>query len=45
MIESWLASITSVVQKYNPKILCIHCQEVGGKDFDVSIDSVNEFVM
>jgi len=45
MIQSWLDSITSVVQKYNPKILCIHCQEVGGKDFDVSIDSVNEFVI
>jgi len=44
MIEAWLASITSVVSKYKPKIVCIHCQEVGGKDFNVSHPLLESFV-
>lgn len=44
MIEAWLNSITSVVNKYKPKILCIHCQEVGGKDFNISINLIETFV-
>lgn len=44
MIAVWLNSLTSVVNKYKPKIVCIHCQEVGGKDFNISRNLVDSFI-
>ena len=28
MVEAWLNSLTSVVNKYKPKIVCIHCRHL-----------------
>lgn len=44
MIEAWLNTITSVVEKYKPRIVCIHCQEVGGKNFEISLPSLEKFI-
>ena len=44
MIESWLHSLSSVVSKYKPKVLCVHCQEVGGKHFNISVPIVESFI-
>ena len=36
--------IFQCIQTYKPGILALHCQEVGGKNYEASMQHVNQFV-
>ncbi|KAK3758640.1 hypothetical protein RRG08_019549 [Elysia crispata] len=44
MFPGWLKSFFECIQTYKPGILALHCQEVGGKNYEASMQHVNHFV-
>lgn len=42
--ERWFAEIVKVVGQLDPDMIAIHCQEIGGKEFEVTMSKVHEFV-
>ncbi|GCC39043.1 hypothetical protein chiPu_0023350, partial [Chiloscyllium punctatum] len=41
----WLQEFYQVVNRYKPHFLAVHCQEIGGKDYEVGMEHVDKFVM
>ncbi|XP_071168929.1 inositol polyphosphate-5-phosphatase A-like isoform X1 [Mytilus edulis] len=44
MLKIWLREFLKSVQHYQPGLLALHCQEVGGKNYEDSMQHVNKFV-
>ncbi|CAC5356008.1 E3.1.3.56 [Mytilus coruscus] len=44
MLKIWLREFLKTVQHYQPGLLALHCQEVGGKNYEDSMQHVNKFV-
>ncbi|GCB77784.1 hypothetical protein scyTo_0015712 [Scyliorhinus torazame] len=40
----WLQEFYQVVKKYTPHFIALHCQEIGGKDYETGMVHVNKFV-
>ncbi|XP_038641389.1 inositol polyphosphate-5-phosphatase A-like [Scyliorhinus canicula] len=40
----WLQEFYQVVKKYTPHFIALHCQEIGGKDYEAGMVHVNKFV-
>ncbi|XP_041064975.1 inositol polyphosphate-5-phosphatase A-like isoform X1 [Carcharodon carcharias] len=41
----WLQEFYQVVSKYRPHFLAVHCQEIGGKDYETGMVHVDKFVI
>ena len=44
LIPQWLAQVCQQIKTQKPAFIAIHCQEVGGKNFEQSMENVDEFV-
>lgn len=44
LLQSWVTTFLCAVQRLQPKFLALHCQEVGGKNYEVSMQHVDLFV-
>nr|XP_018899008.1 PREDICTED: uncharacterized protein LOC109031743 isoform X1 [Bemisia tabaci] len=44
MLKIWTEEFLSTVSKLNPKFIALHCQEVGGKNYEHCTQPVEEFV-
>ncbi|XP_053407882.1 inositol polyphosphate-5-phosphatase A-like isoform X2 [Mercenaria mercenaria] len=44
MLKIWLKEFLAAVQEMEPGMVAIHCQEVGGKNYEASMQHVNQFV-
>jgi len=44
LIPQWLSQVCKQIQAQKPAFVAIHCQEVGGKNFEQSMENVDEFV-
>lgn len=42
--ETWLTEFYQTVQSHKPHFLALHCQEVGGKNYEASMSHVDNFV-
>jgi inositol-1,4,5-trisphosphate 5-phosphatase len=42
--QNWLAEFEKVVVQADPDLVALHCQEVGGKDFELCMPKVQDFV-
>jgi inositol-1,4,5-trisphosphate 5-phosphatase len=42
--ENWLAEFEKVISQADPDLVALHCQEIGGKDFEIQMPKVTEFV-
>ncbi|XP_051780170.1 inositol polyphosphate-5-phosphatase A isoform X1 [Erpetoichthys calabaricus] len=44
-IESnWLREFYKTIHRYKPYFIALHCQEVGGKDYELNISHVEDFI-
>lgn len=44
LLESWLQQFLLTVHRLRPQLLALHCQEVGGKNYEQSMQHVDRFV-
>ncbi|KAJ8985047.1 hypothetical protein NQ317_016958 [Molorchus minor] len=44
MLKIWTEEFLSTVSKLDPKFIALHCQEVGGKNYELSMKHVEHFV-
>lgn len=44
MLKLWLKEFLKCVSYYEPEFVALHCQEVGGKNYEASMQHVNQFV-
>ncbi|XP_071947018.1 inositol polyphosphate-5-phosphatase A-like isoform X2 [Antedon mediterranea] len=44
MMPIWLKAFYKVLQRLQPRFVAIHCQEVGGKNFETGMNLVNNFI-
>ena len=44
MLKIWTDEFLSTVARLNPKFVALHCQEVGGKNYENSMKHVEDFV-
>ncbi|CAL1525928.1 unnamed protein product, partial [Lymnaea stagnalis] len=44
MFPSWLKAFFQSLQSHKPGLVAIHCQEVGGKNYEASMQHVNHFI-
>lgn len=44
MLKIWTDEFLSTVLRINPNFIALHCQEVGGKNYENSMKHVQEFV-
>ena len=44
LLGSWVAQFLRAVQRLRPQLLALHCQEVGGKNYEESMQHVDQFV-
>lgn len=44
MLKIWLKEFLATIQKLEPGLVALHCQEVGGKNYEASMQHVNQFV-
>lgn len=44
MLKVWTEEFLSTVSKLDPKFIALHCQEVGGKNYEHSMKHVEHFV-
>lgn len=44
MLKIWLKEFLAMIQKMEPGLVALHCQEVGGKNYEASMQHVNQFV-
>ena len=43
MIGPWIDELLSLVNEKCPKFVALHCQEVGGKNYEQSMEHVEHF--
>ena len=41
---SYSLTLFQMIQKLEPGLVALHCQEVGGKNYEASMQHVNQFV-
>lgn len=44
MLKIWTEEFLSTVLRLNPKFIALHCQEVGGKNYENSMKHVEDFI-
>lgn len=44
MLKIWTDEFLSTVSRLDPKFIALHCQEVGGKNYELSMNQVEHFV-
>ncbi|XP_034254215.1 uncharacterized protein LOC117653000 isoform X2 [Thrips palmi] len=44
MLKIWCDEFLATVSRLSPKLVALHCQEVGGKNYERSMQHVSEFV-
>lgn len=44
MPKIWTEEFLSTVAKLDPKFIALHCQEVGGKNYELSMRHVENFI-
>ncbi|XP_014216271.1 uncharacterized protein LOC106645034 [Copidosoma floridanum] len=44
MLKVWTEEFLSTISRLNPKFVALHCQEVGGKNYEESMRHVKDFV-
>lgn len=44
MMSIWLDKLYETIKRLEPHFIALHCQELGGKDFEVSMQHVDDFV-
>lgn len=44
MLKIWCNEFLAAVSRLSPKLVALHCQEVGGKNYERSMQHVSEFV-
>lgn len=44
MLKIWTEEFLSTVTRLDPKFIALHCQEVGGKNYEKSMKHVEDFV-
>lgn len=44
MLQVWTDEFLSKISKLSPKFIALHCQEVGGKNYENSMKHVEHFV-
>lgn len=44
MLKVWTEEFLSTVSQLDPKFIALHCQEVGGKNYENSMKHVEDFV-
>ncbi|KAF4530600.1 hypothetical protein B566_EDAN006806 [Ephemera danica] len=44
MLKVWAEEFLATVTRLDPKFIALHCQEVGGKDYELSMKHVDNFV-
>lgn len=44
MLQIWAAEFLSTISRLDPKFVALHCQEVGGKNYEKSMQYVKDFV-
>jgi inositol-1,4,5-trisphosphate 5-phosphatase len=42
--QTWLTQFNQIIEKVDPDIIALHCQEIGGKDFSLTMPMVSHFV-
>lgn len=42
--KNWLLEFEKVISQADPDLVALHCQEIGGKDFEIQMPKVTEFV-
>ena len=43
--DNWLTEFEKVVVQADPDLVALHCQEIGGKDFETDMPKVHDFLM
>ena len=43
-VTAVIPSLVQVVVQADPDLVALHCQEVGGKDFEICMPKVKDFV-
>lgn len=44
MLKLWSEEFLALISKLEPKLVALHCQEVGGKNYENSMKHVQDFV-
>lgn len=44
MLKVWTEEFLSTIARLDPKFVALHCQEVGGKNYEKSMQHVENFV-
>lgn len=44
MLVTWVTEFLKIVKKLQPRFVALHCQEIGGKSYEGSMKSVDDFV-
>ncbi|BFY98222.1 hypothetical protein BsWGS_01261 [Bradybaena similaris] len=44
MFPEWLKAFFQCLQTHKPGLVALHCQEVGGKNYEASMQHVNQFI-
>ncbi|XP_026274549.2 uncharacterized protein LOC113203855 isoform X1 [Frankliniella occidentalis] len=44
MLKIWCDEFLNTISRISPKVIALHCQEVGGKNYERSMQHVSEFV-
>ncbi|XP_071506501.1 inositol polyphosphate-5-phosphatase A-like isoform X1 [Diadema antillarum] len=44
MMSVWLEKFYETIQRLQPQFVALHCQELGGKNFEVSMQHVDKFI-
>ncbi|XP_070212436.1 inositol polyphosphate-5-phosphatase A-like isoform X2 [Littorina saxatilis] len=44
MFQPWLKAFLQEIQEKEPGVVALHCQEVGGKNYEASMQHVNQFI-
>ncbi|XP_064382136.1 inositol polyphosphate-5-phosphatase A-like isoform X2 [Halichondria panicea] len=42
--QRWLVELEKVIVQADPDLVALHCQEIGGKDFEVTMPKVQDFI-
>ncbi|KAK8751391.1 hypothetical protein OTU49_014544 [Cherax quadricarinatus] len=44
MLKPWITEFLKTVEEHEPHFIALHCQEVGGKNYEESMQHVEHFV-
>ncbi|MPC45271.1 Type I inositol 1,4,5-trisphosphate 5-phosphatase [Portunus trituberculatus] len=44
MLKPWITEFLKTVEEHEPHFIALHCQEVGGKNYEESMQHVEHFI-